>query len=232
MPSRRDEPAAEPDRGLRAPAPHPRELEGEAGSEQEREQGVELPGDEGADQPGDQLVHGHHSLVVGYGAVRRPGDDEGVDDENTPQSESPEAVEHDDSTRRAKGCGRHATGHQGVVLADGRKVARARSRKGERSVPDSADESVDAGLALLEGQEALLAPEAAAVAAEAAVGVHHPVAGNDDGDAVHAVGLSHRPDCVGRADGLRQLLVGPGLAVGDALQRLPDALLEVGAHRP
>jgi signal transduction histidine kinase len=84
----------------------------------------------------------------------------------------------------------------------------------------------------LQFQQTLLAPETSAVAGETAVGTDDAVAGYDDGQRVEAVRRAHGPHRRGPADLPGQVRVGPGLAVGDALQRLPDEQLELGAgHR-
>src|SRR5262245_47734453 len=84
----------------------------------------------------------------------------------------------------------------------------------------------EAALALLEIEEPLLAPQAAAVADEGAVLADHPMARDDDGDPVHAVRAPDRAHRLRRSDAARDRVVGAHLAVRDLQQLLPDALLE------
>src|SRR4029453_3886187 len=70
-----------------------------------------------------------------------------------------------------------------------------------------AQQTLDA-LTLLEPEQALLAPEAAAVASELAPLFHPGGAGDHDRDPVHAVRGAHRAHGVGRAGLLRDVLVG------------------------
>src|SRR5439155_2081874 len=79
----------------------------------------------------------------------------------------------------------------------------------------------------LEVEEELLPPEPASVAAQLAVLLDHPVAGDDDGDPVLAVRQAHGALRAGPADAPRQLLVGDRLAAGDPEQLLPDPLLKL-----
>src|SRR3954454_23742005 len=71
--------------------------------------------------------------------------------------------------------------------------------------------------------------QATGVAGELAGRADDAVAGDDDGDRVHGVRVA---DCAGDAAELTpELDVGDGLAVGDLDERVPDALLELGAPR-
>src|SRR3954451_19819775 len=71
--------------------------------------------------------------------------------------------------------------------------------------------------------------QATCVARQLAGGADDPVARDDDGDRVDGVRV---PDRAGDAAELaRELAVGDGLAVGDLDERVPHALLELGAAR-
>ena len=48
---------------------------------------------------------------------------------------------------------------------------------------------------LLEFQQVLLSPQASPITAERAVAAHHAMTGDDDGDAIVAVGLTDCPAC-------------------------------------
>src|SRR5207248_2734601 len=75
-------------------------------------------------------------------------------------------------------------------------------------------------------EQELLPPQAAAVAAEPAAGVHDPVARDQDADAVLAVGPADRPAPTRRADCLGDIGIGTRLPVGDAAELLPDGGLK------
>src|SRR4029079_5859174 len=90
--------------------------------------------------------------------------------------------------------------------------------------PRSADRK--RGLTPFQLQQALLAPQAAAVADRRAVLADDAVAGDPDRDAVHAVGAADGAYRLGGVDGVRDVGVGAHLAVRDRQQRLPDPLLE------
>src|SRR5690606_20604310 len=64
-----------------------------------------------------------------------------------------------------------------------------------------------------------------------AAGADHPVAGNDDGNGVAAVGQAHGPYRGGVADKQGDVLVAAVFAMGNGLQGPPDALLEGRAPR-
>jgi len=81
----------------------------------------------------------------------------------------------------------------------------------------------------LEVEEPALAPQAAAIAGEGAVGAHHPVARHHHRDPVVAVGPGHRPHRARLAEEAGLVGVAPRLAVRDRPQHLPDPLLERGA---
>ena len=85
------------------------------------------------------------------------------------------------------------------------------------------------GDALLEGEQAALGIEAAAVATDAAVGRDHAVAGDDDRDGVRAVGEADGAKGPGAAGGAGDVGVAAGRAVGDLGERVPDGALERGA---
>src|SRR5688500_8417864 len=55
------------------------------------------------------------------------------------------------------------------------------------------------------------------------------MAGNDDGDAVHAVCSSHRALSAGGTGLCRQLRIGERFSVRNPYQLAPDALLELGS---
>src|SRR5260370_19262082 len=79
---------------------------------------------------------------------------------------------------------------------------------------------------LLQIKQELFAPQPAAVAAEFADLVDDAVARDEDGNAVQAVGPAHGALGGGGAGAAGQLFVGTGLAVGNAAQLGPDALLK------
>jgi RNA polymerase sigma-70 factor (ECF subfamily) len=79
---------------------------------------------------------------------------------------------------------------------------------------------------LLQVEQKLLAPQAAAIAAQLAVLIHHAVARNQDGDAVHAVGRAHRSHRPRVADLAGHVLVGAGAAIRDIQQRRPHFFLK------
>ena len=56
-------------------------------------------------------------------------------------------------------------------------------------------------------QQRLFSPDSSAVSSELSVLLYHPVAGNDDADAVQPVGVSHGPLRVPGANAVRQLFV-------------------------
>ena len=78
-------------------------------------------------------------------------------------------------------------------------------------------------------QQPALAVQARAVAPQAAVRGDDPVAGDDEGDGVTAVGLAHGPAGLGVAHPPGQFAIGDGLPPGDAPQFLPDPELKGGA---
>src|SRR5262249_25079385 len=82
------------------------------------------------------------------------------------------------------------------------------------------------GDASFEVEQKLLSPQAAAVAAELAAFVDDAVAGDDDGDAVGAVGSADRTLSRGGADRAGDVFVRPRFAVGDSQEFVPQALLE------
>src|SRR6476469_9562759 len=65
---------------------------------------------------------------------------------------------------------------------------------------------------------------AAAVAADALTGGEHAMTRHDDGDRIAAAGVADRARR--RIRLVRELAIGARFAVGDALHRLPNALLE------
>src|SRR5690606_24096875 len=87
----------------------------------------------------------------------------------------------------------------------------------------------DASPHALDLQQPLLAPQPAAVTAELAVLVHDAVAGDEDGDAVLAVGGADRTAGAGATDRSGQIVIRTSLAVGDVEQRGPDRALEIRA---
>ena len=66
-------------------------------------------------------------------------------------------------------------------------------------------------------------------AGQVAIGPEHAMAGCDDRDWIAAVGCADRTRGVGPANLSRDLAVAAGFTERDRQQRLPDALLEVGA---
>src|SRR6266540_3442346 len=78
-------------------------------------------------------------------------------------------------------------------------------------------------------KEPLLAPAAAAVAAERPVGADDAVTGDEDGDLVLAVDAPNRADGAGRTHAARHVGVGPRLAIRDLAECLPGRQLERGA---
>ena len=95
-------------------------------------------------------------------------------------------------------------------------------RRGRAGQPGGED-------AALRLEQPELAPQAAAVAAQAAAGRDHAVTRDDDGDAVGAVGAADGAGRAGHAELARELGVGARLPVGDTQQRLPHSLLERAA---
>jgi hypothetical protein len=75
-------------------------------------------------------------------------------------------------------------------------------------------------------EEPFFAVQAATEAGEAAVFADDPVAGNDDGDAVLAVGASYGPDSFFVAEENGLLLVRAGFAIGYLHQALPYTFLK------
>src|SRR5262249_26837622 len=84
-------------------------------------------------------------------------------------------------------------------------------------------------LGALELEQEALALEATGVAGELAFLAHHPVAGNDDRERVAADGASDLSRQSRVAQLPRHLAVGRRLPVGDAVDQLPDAPLELVA---
>ena len=80
---------------------------------------------------------------------------------------------------------------------------------------------------LLQLQQKTLFFQTAAVACQAPVRAHDPVAGDQDGDRVAVVGHAHRPAGVGPSDLAGQLAVGDGLAIGDGEQGVPHQPLKI-----
>jgi len=75
---------------------------------------------------------------------------------------------------------------------------------------------------LFEIEQELLAPEAAAIPAHLAVLVDHAMTGNDDGDAILAVGPADRADCTRMGDRMSQPLVRLSFSIRNIEQSLPD----------
>src|SRR3954463_4004358 len=75
-------------------------------------------------------------------------------------------------------------------------------------------------------KQAALDGEAPGLAAEAAIGAHRAVAGNDERDRVRAAGAADGAHRGRRADLARDVAVGARLATRNAAQRFPDAALE------
>lgn len=80
--------------------------------------------------------------------------------------------------------------------------------------------------ALFQRKQEAFDAEPRGIASQAAVGMDDPMAGDDDGEGVFAVGIAHGPAGAWASDVRGQHGVAPGLAVGDVLQSLPDAPLE------
>src|SRR5579871_6873949 len=83
----------------------------------------------------------------------------------------------------------------------------------------------------LEHEERLLGFRAlaAAIAHQGAAGTHHAMAGNEDRDRIAPAGAAHVPGVA--ANGLGDLAIGPGLAIGDFQHGLPDLAVELAALR-
>src|SRR3954469_24456060 len=77
-------------------------------------------------------------------------------------------------------------------------------------------------------QQSLLALDAPAVSAEAAVLAHHAMAGHDRRDRIGGAGAGHGAGRAWSLQTLRNLFIAAGLAEGDLLQLLPHADLEGG----
>lgn len=72
--------------------------------------------------------------------------------------------------------------------------------------------------------------QAAGIAGELAIGTDYPVAGDDNGDGIEAVGPAHRPGAVGHVQLPGKLTIAAGFTIGNLLKKLPDLLLERIAH--
>src|SRR5674476_961185 len=102
-----------------------------------------------------------------------------------------------------------------MIGGNGRACKRQRRRwpVGPRSSVSRGGDREGSGGDALELEQAQLAPQAAAVAAEAATGGDHAVAGDDDGEAVGAVGATDGARRAGRAELAGELRVGARLPV-------------------
>jgi len=84
---------------------------------------------------------------------------------------------------------------------------------------------------LFQGNEFFLDGQAVGKSAEVAVGPHHPVAGDDEGDGVFPVG---RPNCPGSlwvAQFFSDVTVTDQTVVGDSAQLRPDRFLKFSTCR-
>ena len=81
----------------------------------------------------------------------------------------------------------------------------------------------------LQSQQVFFALQPAGVADEPPVLAHHPVAGDYDQRGVAVVGRAHGAGRPGIAERCGYVLIAARLAVGDAPQLRPDALLELAA---
>src|SRR6266702_8093218 len=102
---------------------------------------------------------------------------------------------------------------------------------GARSAPAAGSEQRLPADPVLVREQVLFALDPAAIAGQAAVGAHHPVAGHDDADGVLPVGQADGPRCRGLPDPAGKLAVGDSLAVRNVLQGRPDTPLERGAFQ-
>jgi len=75
-------------------------------------------------------------------------------------------------------------------------------------------------------QQPLFAPEAATIADQGAIRAYDPVAGDDDGNGILIIGVSHSTIGIGFTDGPCHVSVGGQLAVRDLFQPLPDEFLK------
>jgi hypothetical protein len=75
-------------------------------------------------------------------------------------------------------------------------------------------------------QKFLLDRQATSIACQPSVAPDNPVAGNNDGNGILAIGQTHRTDRLRLPDAISQLAVGDGLSVGDGEQILPNAELK------
>src|SRR6516165_10226416 len=83
----------------------------------------------------------------------------------------------------------------------------------------------------LKSEEGLFGLDAGApaIADEGAIGAHHPVAGNEDGDGIAPAGAA---DIAGIAADLGgDLAIGQGPAIGDLQHRIPDLAVEFASSR-
>lgn len=71
--------------------------------------------------------------------------------------------------------------------------------------------------------------QSAGIADQLMVAADDPMAWDQYGDGIGAVGGGDGPDGLGVADRLGQLRVGTGFAIGNSLELLPDQVLERGA---
>lgn len=86
-------------------------------------------------------------------------------------------------------------------------------------------------VSLFDFQQAFFAPEAAAVTGEGAVGSDDAVAGDQNRDAVIAVGAGHGSDCGGLPDDLSLFGIGTGGATRNGPQGVPDSFLKLGSRQ-
>ena len=79
------------------------------------------------------------------------------------------------------------------------------------------------------GEQPALAIESPAIAGQRSVCADHPMAGNDDGDGIGAIGETDGARGRGAADLGGQSAVADAVPGRDAAQRVPDRALEIRA---
>ena len=86
-------------------------------------------------------------------------------------------------------------------------------------------------LGLLKRQKVALAPKSATVSGQFSIRANHAVAGNDDGNAVIAIGAPDGPDGIGLSDAPGDFCVAAHFAVRNTAKLVPYAFLELGPGR-
>jgi hypothetical protein len=80
-------------------------------------------------------------------------------------------------------------------------------------------------------QQPLFAPDPAAKTDQFTITSDHAVAGNNQGNRVFVVGVAHRPEGPGAADGPGNVSVGGRLTKGNFLQLPPYGFLKIGSFQ-